>query len=656
MHPNDDQTVAHTTQEFPRPFGRYELLDRIGAGGMGCVYRARRLDDGAVVALKTPLPELMDQAPARERFYREYQALARFRHPGLAPVLDFGQFDGGYYFAMAYIDGTPLDKLCITDQFAAARIARDIADAIGHAHDAGIVHRDIKPPNVIIRPDGRVVVVDFGVAMLAERANDPDRVTQVGALVGTPRYMPPEQIAGDVAATGPHSDIYSLGVVLYWMLTGRLPFEGGLKELLYQILTEPPPAPDKYAPWLDPRLSFAAVRAMAKKPADRFPSMAAFAKALDAIIAPAPAAAGTARAVTYEFVPMGSDAPADVRGRLYLDVGNDLRPGVLDHHHSPGLAGSVARLITLRPELARAAADGADSVAVVLHENPDLDCAAASYLAAALLTRGELPAGAGHLADYLDRVDGGETVFTLRKPYTLYAAYMVLARRLMNEMPDARARWEALVRGGHRLIEHVLAAGKPVDQVNAFDGPIMTRGDRAELLDDAERYARKLADPQTRARRAVLALPTPWGGRQAVEALLVRDVQTEGDPDRCSFFKDWARTDADRCPATGGFVVLCVWSSRPKPRCIISVRPDSDARLLGLGELLDAAETTARAGTGRERTGPPRRGYANSDPWYDGRGHHDTIVDSPRAGTALSADAVERILLEYGNGTAVPLA
>jgi len=659
MTSDDQRTITQPPRapEFPRIFGRYELLGRIGKGGMGCVYRARSLTGGPEVALKTPLPELMDHAPARERFYREYQALARFRHPGLAPVLDFGQHDGAYYFAMAYIDGTPLDKLCVTDQLAAARIALAIADAIGHAHDAGIVHRDLKPANVIVRPDARVVVVDFGIALLTDTPTQ-ERMTEAGVPIGTYRYMPPEQITGDILATGPHSDIYSLGVVLYWMLTGRVPFTASGNELVFQVLTEPPTPPEAIVPGVDPRLSRVALRALEKRPADRFPSMAAFATALAEVIEPSSVAPGTVRTVRYEFVPAGTTAPTEVNGRLYLDVGNDLRPGVVDHHHGGGLAASAARLVTLRPELVRAAADGTDAVAVVLHEYPDLDCAAASYLASGLLTRGELPARAGKLVEYLDRVDSGAPMFTLRRPYTLYAAYMVLARRLMNELPDTSARWESLVRGGHRLIEHVLASAGdgPLDAVNAFDCPVMTRADRAELLDDGERYRRKLAAPATQARRAVLDLPTPWGGRAKAEALIVRDVQTEGDPERCSFFKDWARTDAVRCPATGGFEVLCVWTSRPRPRCIISVRPDSDTRLIGLGAILDAAETAARIGTGRERVGPPRPGYSNSDPWYDGRAHHDTIIDAPHDGTALSAEDVERLLLQFGSGTMAPLA
>lgn len=338
-------------------------------------------------------------------------------------------------------------------------------------------------------------------------------------------------------------------------------------------------------------------------------------------------------------------------GRLYLDVGCDLRPGVVDHHHPGAWVGSTTRLVAARPELGRATGP----VRVVLHDHPDLDCAAAAYLATVVLATGALPPGASALADYLDRADAGEAMISLRRPYTLYAAYRALARRLGDEVAADHPRWERLVREGQALVGYVLAeaGGRPPGEVNAFDSPVMTRADRVALTDDAVRYERKLAAAATRAQRATLSLPTEYGERAAAEALFVRDVQTQDDPDRCVFFKDWARTDADRCPASDGFSVLCVWVSRPFPRCIISVRPGDDGRLTGLGAALDAAETAARAGTGRERVGPPRPGADNSDPWYES--HRSSIVDAPRAGTALSADEVERIVLAFGRGTAVPL-
>lgn len=126
------------------------------------------------------------------------------------------------------------------------------------------------------------------------------------------------------------------------------------------------------------------------------------------------------------------------------------------------------------------------------------------------------------------------------------------------------------------------------------------------------------------------------------------------------FFKDWARGDEERCPTgekgKAGFVALCIWESAPVPRCVVSVRPCSDARLNGLAAALDEAETKARAGTPMERTGPPRGpGYTNSDPWYDGRAHNHTIIDGPRSGTVLSADEVERIVLKFAAATAEPL-
>lgn len=658
MNPDDvTQPYVPPPPEFPRPFGRYELLARLGEGGMGTVYLARPLAGGPEVALKTPLPRDAANRALRERFYREYLALRRFRHPGFAPVMDFGECDGLSYFTMGFVRGKPLDKMAVADAVEAARLVRAVAEAMEHAHSHGIVHRDLKPANIIVQPDGRPVVVDFGIAKFLDNTPGVYK-TVVGTSIGTYPYMPPEQIEGDPDRMGPRSDVYSLGVVLYKLLTGQLPFRGRGEELKKLILFTREVLPSVLVPGLDPRLDEATARALRKTPADRIPSMAAFAALLAPVAgAPPGAPAGVAGVAGYEFVGPGATAPEQVGAKLYLDVGNDLRPGVLDHHHRGGVASSATRLVTLHPELVRAAAASGEPVTVVLHEHPDLDCVAASYLAAALLSTGSLPPYADKLAEYLDRVDSGAPMFTLRRPNTLYAAFMTLAHRMMAEVPDPAFRWSALVHRGHRLVEDVLtaAAAGPLGAVDAFACPVLTKEDRAEVIEDAQRYERKLAAPATRARRATLTLPTAFGTTVQAGALFVRGVQDEGDPDRCLFFKDWARTDEDRCPDARGFEALCVWMSAPVPRCIVSVRPDGDGKLLGLAAALDAAETAARAGTGRERTGPPRPGYDNADPWYDGRAHQDTIVDSPRSGTVLSADEVERIVLEFGRGTARPL-
>jgi hypothetical protein len=223
-----------------------------------------------------------------------------------------------------------------------------------------------------------------------------------------------------------------------------------------------------------------------------------------------------------------------------------------------------------------------------------------------------------------------------------------------------------LVRGGLRLVAHAVEQScrgdVPLPKVDAFACPGLFRPeDRAEVLGDLERYRRKLADPRTQARQARLRLPGQFGGKVEVEALLVRDVQNAGDPERCIFFKDWARTDRAGSPGGRGFAALCVFCSegpRQPPRAILSVSPDSKASLRGLGGLLDRAEAerrravfgvddrVAEPATGQRRL--PRPGYDNADPWYDGRAHRYTIVDSPRSGTLLTAEEIGRLFLEFG--------
>jgi hypothetical protein len=348
---------------------------------------------------------------------------------------------------------------------------------------------------------------------------------------------------------------------------------------------------------------------------------------------------------------------------------------VIDHHHRAASGGSATALVLAHPELL----DGAvtrhrcadDPFTLVLHENPDLDAVASAYLAAGYLAVGAFPPGAEALARYVDRVDAGALGMSLSNPFSLYAAYLQLTHRLLRRAWNSNhERWREGVRRGLELIAHVLGRaseeGVSLAAVDAFACPgLFSEEDRQEVRADIARYRCKLADPRCRTQRALLRLPGQFGGTITAEALLVRDVENADDPERCAYFKDWARTDTERCPNGKGFVALSVFLSegaRQVRRCILSVTPESGATLEGLAALLDRAEAERRRevfgaddrvtdpATGEPRR--PRPGYDNADPWYDGRAHSYTIVDAPRSGTLLTADEIESLLLQFGGCSA----
>jgi anti-sigma factor RsiW len=285
-------TGARFPEAFPAPFGRYRILKLLGKGGMGAVYLAHDTQLDRPVALKVPYLAA-DEPRVLERFYREARAAATILHPNICPLHDVGEVAGTPYLTMAYIEGKPLSE------FAAARpltprqsglLVRKLALALQEAHQKGVIHRDLKPSNVMIDRRGEPIIMDFGLARRT-RAGDA-RLTQHGAVLGTPAYMPPEQVSGDIEATGPASDVYSLGVILYELLTGRLPFTGDAMAMLSQVLLDEPPAPSELRPDLDPALEGICLNAMAKKIEDRYASMAELAAALtDALRTSTPASA-----------------------------------------------------------------------------------------------------------------------------------------------------------------------------------------------------------------------------------------------------------------------------------------------------------------------------------------------------------------------------
>jgi WD40 repeat protein/regulator of sirC expression with transglutaminase-like and TPR domain/predicted Ser/Thr protein kinase len=278
---------------LPSVFGRYRVLTPLGEGGMGAVYLVLDTVLDRRVALKVPHFTAADGPDILERFYREARAAATIQHPNICPVHDVGALDGTHFLTMAYIEGKTLLNVLRESknlpQRDAAVLVHKLALALQEAHDHGVIHRDLKPANIIINRRGEPVIMDFG---LAKRALPGEaRLTRDGAMIGTPAYMSPEQINGNIQSMGPACDIYSLGVMLYELLTGQLPFRGSVVEVVGQILSQTPKPLSALRPGIDPRLEAICMRAMAKEVKDRFAAMSDLATALaDFLKASAPVA------------------------------------------------------------------------------------------------------------------------------------------------------------------------------------------------------------------------------------------------------------------------------------------------------------------------------------------------------------------------------
>lgn len=323
----------------PNPFGRYAIDRLLGRGSMGAVFLAydERLE--RQVALKIPLFQGDAAGPWKVRFLREARAVANLRHPNICPVFDAGETQGILYLTMAYIEGSPLSALMLRGPRKpeeAVELVRTLARAMLVAHSMGTLHRDLKPANILIDSNSQPVIMDFGLARRAKWSDEaatsdktgtsdergtkqgtdplpdgqsrvrtttgpgpvpffvqscnepatsgPPRdpgVTQFGSLLGTLPYMPPEQARGDLAALGPWSDVYSLGVILYELLTDRLPFTAEtVVDLVHRIEHESPTRPAAFYPWLEGPLEAVCLKALAKNPIDRYQTMGEFERAL----------------------------------------------------------------------------------------------------------------------------------------------------------------------------------------------------------------------------------------------------------------------------------------------------------------------------------------------------------------------------------------
>lgn len=258
---------------LPCDFGAYELLEEIGRGGMGVVYRARQKSLDRLVAIKMILASHLASAEHVRRFQIEARAAASLQHPNIVHIHEVGQVHGQHYFAMEYIDGMSLAERLAKGPMelaAALRLVAQVARAIGHLHRAGIVHRDLKPSNILLDANGQPYVTDFGLAKVFSTSGDP---TATGVIAGTPSYMAPEQAAGHNAQVGPASDVYSLGAILYELLTGRPVFrEETPLDTLMQVLAGEPIPPRRVNAKIPRTLELIVLRAVARSPEDRYPS------------------------------------------------------------------------------------------------------------------------------------------------------------------------------------------------------------------------------------------------------------------------------------------------------------------------------------------------------------------------------------------------
>jgi serine/threonine-protein kinase len=266
------------TQEIHPQLDHYEILEPLGSGGMGKVYKARQVALKRLVALKMVLAGYHATRQELERFRAEAEAVAALQHPHIVQIYEIGEKDGCPYLALEYVDGGSLDqhlKRRPLPALQAARLVRTLAQAIHHAHQHNIVHRDLKPGNVLLTANGTPKVADFG---LAKRLDEARGRTQTGSVMGTPAYMAPEQAEGRLRQVGPATDVYSLGAILYECLTGRPPFEApSLLETLEQVRSEAPRPPRQLQPGLPPDLETICLKCLEKDPGLRYPSAQALA-------------------------------------------------------------------------------------------------------------------------------------------------------------------------------------------------------------------------------------------------------------------------------------------------------------------------------------------------------------------------------------------
>ncbi|MGC9358648.1 MAG: protein kinase domain-containing protein, partial [Anaerolineae bacterium] len=274
--------------------GQYQIVEELGRGGMAIVYKAWQPSLRRYVAIKVMLPHLLNDQEFMRRFQQEAIVAANLNHPNVVTIYEVEQQDDHLYIVMEYVEGKSLEEVVISEGplhlERVTKILEQVADALDYAHRRQFVHRDIKPSNILVTPEGRAVISDFGIAKALRGSGATARLTATGTILGSPAYMSPEQIIGEDVDY--RTDLYSLGIVAYEMLSGRAPFGGSTTALLYAQVNTTPPSIAALNPSLPPQVENALVRMLAKQPSQRFPNASAFVKALEGQSLPAQAPNG----------------------------------------------------------------------------------------------------------------------------------------------------------------------------------------------------------------------------------------------------------------------------------------------------------------------------------------------------------------------------
>jgi serine/threonine-protein kinase len=294
--PGSGSAAPGPAQELRLPYqlGDYLLTEEVGRGGMGIVYRARQESLGRSVAVKLILRGVLASGADQLRFRSEAESVAQIDHPGVVPIHEVGEHGGQLFFSMPFVEGETLAARLARGPLPdreAARVVRDVARAIESAHHKGVLHRDLKPANVLLDSEGRVHVTDFGLAKRFGASETPS-LTVTGAILGTPSYMAPEQAAGSRGDVGPTADVWSLGAILYALVTGRPPFQGPTSvDTVLQLLEQDPAPPRVLNRRVDRDLEMIVLRCLQKPSELRYASAGALAADLDAFLRSEPIAA-----------------------------------------------------------------------------------------------------------------------------------------------------------------------------------------------------------------------------------------------------------------------------------------------------------------------------------------------------------------------------